>query len=170
VERAVLGRDVMAAVWNDMSRTRLPGWITPAPSNWGTTQRGKLSADSWRVVCTIHLPITLIRLWHKEEGRKRQLLDHFMDLVAAVRIANMRIASKNQSDAYAFHIGRYVKNIRTLYADQKIKPSHHAALHIDDMLSFFGPNHSHSGPHYERYINFFHHMNTNNKPGMLFCP
>jgi len=25
VERAVLGRDVMAAVWNDMFRTRLPG-------------------------------------------------------------------------------------------------------------------------------------------------
>ncbi|KAJ3513964.1 hypothetical protein NLJ89_g2648 [Agrocybe chaxingu] len=150
VHRALLGRDVMHAIWDDMERTRLPTWITPAPRNWGTAERGKLSADHWRVIC-----------------RKKELLDHFMHLVAAVRIANMRVSSDCQIQAYGVHIKSYVKDIRRLYPDQHLKPTHHAALHVQDMLALFGPSHSHSGPHYERYINFFHQMNTNNKIGEL---
>ena len=98
--RVVLGEDVMNAVWADMKLTQLPSWISPAPPNWGTAKRGKLSADNWRVICTIHLLITLIQLWGREQGRKQQLLQNFMDLVSAVRIANMRVSSKNQIDAY----------------------------------------------------------------------
>jgi hypothetical protein len=58
VQSAVLGRDVMETVWNDMKKSLLPSWISPVPHNWGTKKRGKLSADNWRVICTIHLPIT----------------------------------------------------------------------------------------------------------------
>ena len=42
----ILEKDVMTAVWEDMTRMQLPTWICPAPPNWGTTERGKLSADS----------------------------------------------------------------------------------------------------------------------------
>ncbi|KDR66687.1 hypothetical protein GALMADRAFT_80542, partial [Galerina marginata CBS 339.88] len=167
--RPVLGKDVMADVWSDMAHTLLPTWITPAPPNWGTAQRGKLSADNWRVICTIHLPITLIRLWNDDSPRKQELLSHFMDLVAAVRIANMRVSSPDQIQEYNEYITRYVGNIRRLYPDQQLKPTHHASLHIGDMLGLFGPNHSHSGPHYERYINFFHRINTNSKLGVFPC-
>jgi hypothetical protein len=86
---AVLGKDVLEVVWSDMKKAQLPSWISPAPHNWGTPTRGKLSADNWRVVCTIHLPITLIWLWRDETGRKRQLLENFMDLVTAVRLASI---------------------------------------------------------------------------------
>ncbi|KDR77504.1 hypothetical protein GALMADRAFT_65801 [Galerina marginata CBS 339.88] len=165
--RPVLGKDVMTAIWSDMSRTKLPTWITPAPPNWGTAERGKLSADNWRVICTIHLPITLIRLWANDTPRKRDLLCHYMDLVAAVCIANMRVTTENQIQEYNKHMGRYVQNLSRLFPDQNLKPTHHAALHIGDMLGLFGPNHSHSGPHYERYINFFHRINTNSKLGEL---
>lgn len=90
-----------------------------------------------------------------------------MDLVSAVQIANMRISSASQIQAYNFYMERYIKNISNLYPDQTLKPTHHASLHIGDMLGLFGPNHSHSGPHYERYINFFHRINTNLKIGKL---
>ena len=153
----------MAAVWSDMRNTELPTWITPPPPDWGTTRRGKLSADHWRVISTIHLPITLIRLWHNGSLRKKEILQHFMDLVTAVRIANMRIISLGHVQAYNFHMTRYVENIRALYPDEHLKPTHHAALHIGDMLGLFGPNHSHSSPYYERYINLLHHINTNSK-------
>ncbi|KAJ3500882.1 hypothetical protein NLJ89_g9593 [Agrocybe chaxingu] len=165
--RAILDREMMHAVWADMTRSQLPTWITPPPPNWGTAKRGKLSADNWRVICTIHLPVTLIRLWGHDTGRRKELLDNFMDLVAAVRVANMRLSSENQIQLYHDHIERYVRNLRRLFPDQHLKPSHHAALHIGDMLHSFGPNHSHSGPHYERYINFFHRINTNEKFGEL---
>lgn len=158
----------MAEVWSDMKRTQLPSWINSAPHNWGTQERGKLSADQWRVICTIHLPITLIRLWENETGRKRELLVNFMHLVSAVRIANMRVSSRNQIDAYNEHIFLYVDGLKVLYPYQKLRPVAHAALHIGDILDLFGPSHSHSAPFYERYINFFHRINNNAKMGSLF--
>ncbi|KAF8658388.1 hypothetical protein AX16_001997 [Volvariella volvacea WC 439] len=142
-KRVVLGRDVMKTVWEDMTRTQLPSWISPAPSQWGTAQRGKLSADQWRVICTIHLPITLIRLWGTDTGRWKELFDNFMDLVATVRIANMRISSPAQSAAFKTHILRYLRQLTNLYPDEHLRPSHHIAIHIGDMLDFFGPVHSH---------------------------
>lgn len=156
----------MEVVWEDMRRTVLPTWISPAPPNWGTSQRGKLSADNWRVICTIHLPVTLIRLWSDSSERKKLILAHFMDLVSAVQIANMRITSEHQIQSYNNYMTRYISGIKTLFPDQNLKPAHHAALHIGDMLGLFGPNHSHSGPHYERYINFFHRTNTNSQIGI----
>ena len=98
--RIVLGSTVMEEVWSDMTRTQLPSWITAAPHNWGTASRGKLSAAHWRVICTVHLPITLIRLWKEDNGRLKDMLDHFMDLVTAIKVANMRISSPRQIDKY----------------------------------------------------------------------
>ena len=87
---ALLGEDIMEAVWSDMALTELPSWVTDVPRDWGTKTRGKLSANNWRVICTVHLPITLIRLWGGEdapEDRKLKL-QNFMDLSIAVQIAN----------------------------------------------------------------------------------
>ncbi|KAF8867454.1 hypothetical protein BD779DRAFT_1685813 [Infundibulicybe gibba] len=147
--RAVLGKDIMEAIWADMANTQLPTWVGSAPRNWGTTQRGKLSANQWRTICTIHLPITLIRLWKNETGRKKELLANFMDLVSAVRIANMRVSTRDQIRNYEMYIFRYISNIKALYPDEELKPTHHAALHIGSMLDLFGPVHSHSAPFFE---------------------
>lgn len=84
-----------------------------------------------------------------------------MELVTTVKIANMRISTTSQVEAYNAHMLRYVSRLHELYPDQSILPSHHGALHIRDMLQLFGPVHSHSAAFFEWYINFFHHMNTN---------
>lgn len=161
----VLGADIMKEVWADMENTQLPSWIGYAPRNWGTNERGKLSADHYRTICTIHLPITLIRLWEDETGRKKELIENFMDLVNAVTIANMRISSRNQIEAYNTHIFRYVEGLKVLFPSHKLRPVVHAALHIGDIMELFGPGHSHSAPFYERFINFLHRVNTNGKMG-----
>ncbi|KII89487.1 hypothetical protein PLICRDRAFT_108974 [Plicaturopsis crispa FD-325 SS-3] len=165
--RHILGKDVMELVWNDMKRTRLPSWVASAPQDWGTATRGKLSADQWRVICTIHLPITLIRLWGNDTGRRHELLRNFMDLVSAVRIANMRVTSRTQIDAYNHYIFRYVAGITRLYPDQQLKTTHHEALHLGDTTELFGPVHSHSAPFYERYIHVLQRLNTNKIPGEM---
>lgn len=165
---AILGKEIMSEVWADMKNTQLPTWISPVPSNWGEKERGKLSADNWRVICTIHLPVTLIRLWAHESGRTQALLVNFMDLVTAVRIANMRVSSPNQIKAYNETILRYLEGLKVLFPGFNILPSHHAAFHIGDILALFGPVHSHSAPFFERYINFLHHINTNQKSGKIF--
>ncbi|TFK59971.1 hypothetical protein BDN72DRAFT_864716 [Pluteus cervinus] len=66
--REILSHGVMTAIWEDIKRSQTPSWIDPVPHDWNTARRGKLSANHWRVIATVHLPITLIRLWHKIEG------------------------------------------------------------------------------------------------------
>lgn len=59
----------------DRSRMELPAWVNRAPAAFGTTQHGKLSADQWRTVGTINLPVTLIRTW----GTELPEIDHGQD-------------------------------------------------------------------------------------------
>jgi hypothetical protein len=108
---------------------------------------------------------TLIQLWSNGTDRQQELLSNFMDLVSAVGIANMHVSSKNQIQAYKYHIFWYIKGLKVLFPDQHLKPIHHAALHIGDILQLFGPIHSHSAPFYEHHINFLHRINTNLKLG-----
>ncbi|TBU36142.1 hypothetical protein BD309DRAFT_846198, partial [Dichomitus squalens] len=41
----------------------LPSWIERPPSNFGSAGHGKLKADEWRTVCTIHMMLALVCLW-----------------------------------------------------------------------------------------------------------
>ncbi|KAF9487476.1 hypothetical protein BDN71DRAFT_1513931 [Pleurotus eryngii] len=159
----VLGIDIMKEIWQDMQRTMLPTWTSHVPHDWVSLT--DLSASQTRTLCTVHLPITLIRLWHTAKGQMRDILANFMDLVTAIVMANMRTTSQDQIAAYDFHIVRYMQQAHQLYPDVSIKPVHHAALHVGRMLEDFGPVHSHSSPYYECYINFLHRMNTNQKLG-----
>lgn len=59
----------------------------------------------------------------------------------------------------------YVAGLANLFPDKDLRPSHHAALHIGDILELFGPVHSHSAPFYERFIHFLLRQNTNKKLG-----
>ena len=148
---AVLGKDVMEAVWADMALTELPSWVTDVPSNWGTAARGKLSANNWRVISTVHLPITLIRLWGGNDAPDhwKDMLENFMDLVHAVQIANLRSISKKEIELYEHYIICYVTRFKSLYKLAKVKPIHHAALHYGDILRGFGLAHTHGAAFYE---------------------
>ncbi|KAJ7429510.1 hypothetical protein B0H11DRAFT_2265471 [Mycena galericulata] len=163
----VLGRDVMSAIWADMRKTILPTWITAAPKNWGTAKRGKLAANHWRTIFTIHLPITLIWLWRNETGRKRELLDNMNDLVLAVIAANFKDTSQPIADSYDRFYRSYIVGVAKLYKENSITPAQHSALHIGQNLREFGPGHSRSAHHYERYIHLLQKQNTNGKFGEL---
>ena len=157
----------MEAVWADMALTILPSWVTDVPRNWGTTTRGKLSANNWRVICTVHLPITLIRLWGGSDALAdwKSKLENFMDLACAVQIANLRSISNKEIELYEHYIFRYVTTFKSLYKLAKVKPIHHAALHYGDVLRGFGPAHTHGAAFYKRYIHSMQSKNHNMKLG-----
>ena len=157
----------MEAIWANMALTELPSWVTDAPCNWGTATHGKLSSNNWRVICAIHLPITLIRLWGGEDASEDQKskLQNFMDLVCAVQITNLRSVSQQDIDLYEHYIWRYVDGFKSLYKLAKMKPIHHAALHYGDTLRSFGPAHTHGAAFYERYIHSMQTQNHNMKLG-----
>lgn len=109
ISAPVLGMDVLESVKSDMGRMTLPSWVDPAPRNWGTTERGKLSADQWRVLYTTHLPVTLIALWSGSSQRHVDMLHNFMYLVTAVRIAGSRVINDEYIDMYEACITKYLE-------------------------------------------------------------
>lgn len=161
----------MNAVRADMVMTELPSWISRAPYDWGTSQRGKLSADQWHVIGAVHLPITLIRLWGNSAAGDRwhNMLRNFMSLVQAVKIASLRHTSPQHVQEYDAHVLAYLSTLKTLYRDVGIKPSQHVLMHIGMFLSIMGPNHSRNASPFERFIYFMQGQNTNMKFGAN-CP
>ncbi|KAJ4492031.1 hypothetical protein C8J55DRAFT_556318 [Lentinula edodes] len=89
---AVLGKDTLAAIREDMLKLEILSWMDAAPNRPGEKSHGSFTADQWRTFCTINLPITLVRLWGPlpQDERKYAILVNFMHLVTAVRLANMR--------------------------------------------------------------------------------
>ena len=106
--------------------------MSPAPRNWGTATRGKLTADQWKVVATVHLPITLVRLWGEEKGRKFLLLCNFMDLTAAIQLANQRVITEKHITDYERLILRYLRGVKVLFKDTRLQPIHHVSLHAGE--------------------------------------
>lgn len=163
--RGVLGKDVLQEVWDDMKLTELPSWMSPAPHNWGTAARGKLTADQWMVICTVHLPITLIRIWGNLRDRRFHLLRNFIDLTSAVQLADQRAINEQMIRDSETLMSRYLNTMKELFKDTKIQPIHHAALHAGDFLRLFGPNHSVRCFGGERYLEVLGLQNVNNKSG-----
>lgn len=161
----VLGADVLDFIKQDMHKTTLPSWVSPAPRNWGTTERGKLSADQWRVLYTIHLPISLIALWSDGPPRYVDMLHNFMYLVTAVRIASSRVINDEYINMYETCITNYLEGLMKLYPDASIKPNHHLSLHLGDFMRKFGPVHAYRTFAFERLNYLMQQIPTNGKHG-----
>ena len=162
---AVLGKDIMEAIWADMVLTELPSWVMKAPPNWGTATQGKLSANNWRVICTIHLPVTLIRLWEGDDDWSAQL-ENFMDLVHVVQIVNLCSISRKEIELYDHYISWYMLSYKSLFKLAKVKPIHRAILHYGNVLQEFGPAHTHSAAFYEQHIHSMQSKNHNMNLGL----
>lgn len=166
--KAVLGRTILTAAHEDMEHIELPSWVAAAPSGFGSAGRGKLTADQWRTVCSINLPITLIRLWGDQSSpsaRQKEMLDNFMDLVYAVEIGSLLAVDVAQIQAYDTRILRYLKGIKELYPHFRLRPNFHLAAHIGDFMKLFGPVHSYRTFGAERYNHVLQNIDTSRKHG-----
>ena len=160
---------MLQEVISDIAITELPSRIGRVPANVGSAGAGTLSADQWRTLCMVHLVITLTRLCGNvpAEDRRRQLLDNFLDLVAAVRYANVRRTSPSRIATYNSHIFQYVRGLRRLFPEQDLVPNQHLALHLGEVLENFGPSHAYWAFPFERLIRIVRQANINFRHGIL---
>jgi hypothetical protein len=159
----------MNAIRQNMDKTILPSWIAPVPRDWGTKARGKLSAGHWKVLFTIHFPITLIWLWRNETDRMEEILHNILLLVTIVEIAGLKKTSPQMAKAYDDNYVKYVKGIQDLFKEDTITSVIHVAGHIGQNLRDFGPSHSRGAQFYERFIHLLQQTKTNNKTGQIKC-
>lgn len=168
-EHVVLGRVTLAEVWVDMSKTTLPSWIGRAPPRLGDGRHGKLSADQWRTACTVNLVVTLVRLWglKSPSDRHHQMLDNFMDLVTACKLAMMRKTTPDRIEQFQKHMRQYLKTTKELYVYTALTPNHHLSLHLPQLFENFGPPHAWVCFVFERCLRWLKFIKTSNKFGKL---
>ncbi|RPD52520.1 hypothetical protein L227DRAFT_514716, partial [Lentinus tigrinus ALCF2SS1-6] len=160
---------VLEEVHRDMALSALPTSIGRVPINVGAAAAGTLSADQWRTLCTVHLPITLIRLWanHSPTDRKRMMLENYLHMVIAVRYGTARRISSVRIQTYNYHIFKYVSGLRRLFPEQDLVPNQHLALHLGEVLSRFGPTQGYWAFPFERYIRLLRQAGTNYRIGTV---
>jgi len=166
-EEAVLSKETLSEIWMDMKRTVLPSRISPVPRGVGSPTSGKLTADQWRTFCTIHLVISLIRLWGNErpDTRLSQILINFLHLVSLTNLLHMRKITSECIENIGKENLVYLQGLRTLYPEFSLVPKHHMALHFPEMLRDFGPVHSWRTFAFERLNQIFQNVLTNGISG-----
>ncbi|EIW56596.1 uncharacterized protein TRAVEDRAFT_127575 [Trametes versicolor FP-101664 SS1] len=166
-DQEAIGRDTLSAYMEDRCRMQLPSWMNAPPVAFGTKQHGKLSADQWRALCIVNLPVTLIRTWSFQEERRVKMLENFLDVVEAVETFGLLEIGENQIATAEVLMRRYLEGVKDLYKGMKIQPNHHLALHIGIFLRLFGPVHSWRAFVFERFNFYLQSINTNMTFGEL---
>lgn len=99
----------------------------------------------------------------------QKLVDYTLDLAMAIAWGLSRRTSPHHAERYTFYMLRYFAGIKELFPDYNLKPNHHYALHIPDILLTFGPLHGTWAFSIERLIGCLQKLNTNSKIGKNFC-
>lgn len=166
----------MVQIRSDLETILTPSWLTSVPANLGSAAHGKLKADQWRALGTVHLPISLTCLWsrhmnHSPKGprasRCHTILLVTMALVSAVILATSRTITPENAVAYRDYMLSYLEGIKFLFPEYKLRPNHHMSVHIYDYLLLFGPVHSWWTFPFERMIGAVQRMPNNSKIGEM---
>lgn len=164
VPTSILGTQTLTQIGKDMERIQLPSWVPPGPPHPGETKWGKLHADQWRTFCTVHLPVTLARLWGDRplKSREYKMLQNFLHLVTAVKLGTTRTTSRRRAKEYEYHMKKYLESLLILFPGIEMTPYQHMALHVGEQLHRFGPTHSWRCYAFERFNHVFQNIETNN--------
>lgn len=93
------------------------------------------------------------------------MLANYMQLVSAVRLANMREMTEKRIQYFEELIRLYLKGIQELYPHTNITIYQHMMHHFGSLLRHFGPVHSWRCFAFERLNYVLQQTSTNNKLG-----
>jgi hypothetical protein len=160
----------ISQIQSDIQHTTRPSWQASLPVNFGNASHGKLKADQWRTCIEFDLPISLARIWTERDSDDSdvltlQLLDNTMHLATAVLWATSRRTSRIHAENYTKHITAYIRGVLHLFPQHPLRPHHHNALHLGELLLQFGPAHGWWTFPFERLVGKLQEINSNSKPG-----
>ncbi|KZP26233.1 hypothetical protein FIBSPDRAFT_949702 [Athelia psychrophila] len=139
--------------------TTRPTWQRGPPMNFGSAAH-----------------VLLAQLWSfsdaevlidERKRRRRLVLASTMLLATAIWWGTSDVASQAHAENYTQHMKAYLDILLHLYPAFKLKPNHHAALHIGFFLREFGPMRGWWMYPFERIIGILQKTNTNSKLGQM---
>jgi hypothetical protein len=115
VEEAKIYAEVLAdmeinEIQAELSSIERPSWHRGPPKNLGDAEHGKLKAEQWRSAIEFDLPVTLMKLWGKENGiggeRRREVSPQHYAAIDSNTMGNItRNISTPRSAIYPMHEG-----------------------------------------------------------------
>ena len=165
-----IGRKELRQIRKDIAATIRPGWQTGPPANFGASAHGKPKADQWRSCMEWDIPVSLIQMWATDPGasnddRRQKLVESTIFLATALRWATSHRTSQRHVDEYMRNMRAYLQSLRDLFPEMKLRPNHHNALYLGELLLRFGPVHGWWMFPFERLIGLLQKINTNKKIG-----
>jgi len=152
----------LSQIHHCIANTVIPTWIDRPPSNLGKKSYEKLKADQWLILFTIFLPLILPELWSKNILQQNTvLLKNFHDLVACTHIILSYKTSSIIATSFGKHYLQYCKLSQLLFLNVSSYPNHHYAMHIPDLLQFWGPLIKLSEFSYEKHNGLLQKIKTN---------
>jgi hypothetical protein len=149
--------------------TTTPSHVGSVPNNFGSAAVGTPKAEEWRKVFTIFLPLALITMFglgeisvlNRTEVALRNILNHSMQLVCAIRLACRRVTSQRRMRLYREHLVNYIWDLGVLFPGLDHESIHHMSFHLYEFLELFGPVHSWWCFPFERLIGQLQRLPTN---------
>jgi len=138
--------------------------------NLGSAGHGTMTADELRSAATLHLPLTLIRLWgsHRSTSHHFRYLVNFLHLVEAVDLLLRRSTFEARRVAADGHLIAYVNGIMSLFPEHRVAPNQHLSFHIGRFLEGLGPAWCISAWFPEYFNQILEGFNTNHRIGEIF--
>ena len=156
----------LARVRSVVAEAAIPSWMERPPANLGEASHGKLKADLIRELFTIFLPLTLCDIWGSTaSNRNAELLQNFAHVVKFTTLFYSYRASNNMANAFHDNYLSYLQSKARLFPSVPSVPNHHVALHLRDVMKYFGPLVMASEYVYEAAIGAFQSVNTNSRFG-----
>jgi hypothetical protein len=111
-------------------------------------------------------------MWSDDNYRKKkrkitsdQILQSTLLLATAIHWATSHKTSQVHVDNYMRNMHAYLQSLLNMFPEMKLRPNHHAAMHLGPQLLYFGPMHGWWTFPFERIIGLLQQYNTNNKLG-----
>ncbi|KAL5499154.1 hypothetical protein ACEPAH_1672 [Sanghuangporus vaninii] len=153
--------------------TKTPSFVHKAPHNFGERGSGKIKADEWRTLCTIHLPLALISYcFYSPEiqdsayrERFLKVINHTMHLVQAIKVLFKESTSANEIERFRYYVTSYMGSLEEVHPEAKIVPSMHMATHIPECARRFGSVYSWWTFPFERLIGRLQNIQTSSRTG-----
>jgi len=117
----------------------------------------------------VHLIVTLGRKWGSlpTDTREYQLFSNLCDLIGATKIATGRSITVARAEEFRQLMLKYLSGLDILFPMHRLIPYHHISIHLNELLSHFGPTTAWRCWVFERYNHMLQNIETNGRFGLF---
>lgn len=146
----------------------IPNWYTAFPLHFGTTSGGSIKADQWRALITLYIPLVLTSQWPQVGLTDSSIwLKMTMDLMTAIYSCTSHTVSSESIKIYTESMLSYLALLKETFDKISWVPNYHAALHIPELLSAYGPPYGWWTFPFERLIKELQNVPVNARMGKI---